>query len=82
MALIRGFMGKCPCPACLVPKDELLDATKVYALRTRCHTEATLTEARNKRLREEMEMLLKEHGLRNVDVSYMIIFKNWSDVLM
>ena len=73
MALIRGYMGKCPCPVCLVPKDELLTATKVYPLRTCCHTEATLAEARTKS-REEMEALLKEHGLRDVDVSYTLVF--------
>ena len=72
MALIRGYMGKCPCPVCLVPKGELLTATKV-PLRTCSHTETMLTEARNKRW-EEMERLLKEHGLCDVDVSYTFFF--------
>jgi len=81
MALIRGYMGKCPCPVCLVPKGELLTATKVYPLRTRCHTEATLAEARDKS-REEMETLLKTHGLRDVDVSCPLVFNIWSNALM
>ncbi|KAG1861238.1 hypothetical protein F4604DRAFT_1684061 [Suillus subluteus] len=34
MSLIRGHGGKCPCPMCLVPLEELHDLSKTYALRS------------------------------------------------
>lgn len=68
MALIRGLRGLCPCPKCLVPKDQLSDLSQVYDLRTAKGTQYLLDEAAEL-IQADKEDLLKSHGLRNVQVS-------------
>ncbi|KAG2145634.1 hypothetical protein BD769DRAFT_1382534 [Suillus cothurnatus] len=47
MALIRGTNCKCPCPVCLVPKDELGNVLTPYPFRTSAAVQATLLDARS-----------------------------------
>ena len=66
MSLIRGRSGKCPCPVCLVPLDELHDLSKSFPLRSQTEAqEALATWAENRARGEE---ILKKLGLRLVDV--------------
>ncbi|KAG1884708.1 hypothetical protein F4604DRAFT_1676803 [Suillus subluteus] len=48
MSLIRGVMGKFPCPICLVPRDELFDLLKIWPLHTRHGAVHLLRKARKK----------------------------------
>jgi hypothetical protein len=66
MSLIRGRGGKCPCPVCLVPLEELHDLSKTYALRS--IGEAMEALRVYKRSRAQGEELLKALGLRPVEV--------------
>ncbi|KAG1897469.1 uncharacterized protein F5891DRAFT_1191930 [Suillus fuscotomentosus] len=65
MALIRGFNSACPCPICLVPKDQLTDHSTTYPTRTIEDAQACL------RLwnldRAAGEAALKKQSLRPVD---------------
>lgn len=74
MALIRGFMGLCPCPICLCPKDELGNLDVRYRLRTAKETQTIIQEADEADTAGEAEQILKSQSLRNVDVCKMIIF--------
>ncbi|THH17156.1 hypothetical protein EUX98_g9183 [Antrodiella citrinella] len=67
MALIRGIGGKCPCPICLVPKENLLDITLTYPLRSTETMKGTYEKAHSERLAAEREAILKEKGLRDVE---------------
>lgn len=67
MALIRGFMGLCPCPICLVPKDHLGNLDARYRLRTADEVQRLIQEADESTL-GGAEALLKPQGLRHVDV--------------
>ncbi|KAG1878522.1 hypothetical protein C8R48DRAFT_745205 [Suillus tomentosus] len=58
MALIRRTNCKCPCPICLVPKDELGNVLTPYPFRTSAAVQATLLEAR------------MSQGLRDIDNSF------------
>lgn len=80
MALIRGLRGLCPCPKCLVPKDELSDLSKTYEIRTTEATMQILTEARTKNATDK-EDALKKHGLRDVNVSFSL-FRSLSAMLI
>ncbi|KAH7903322.1 hypothetical protein BJ138DRAFT_1020830, partial [Hygrophoropsis aurantiaca] len=64
MALIRGFGGKCPCPVCLVPEDELFDHSKTHPLRTIDGVQELL--ALYDQDRAAGEELLKKQGLRPI----------------
>jgi hypothetical protein len=70
MALIRGTGGLCPCPICLVPKESLSDLSHNYSLRTAGDTQAIVREAAGKGSAEDKEELLKQYGLRGIEVSY------------
>ncbi|KAG1797825.1 uncharacterized protein HD556DRAFT_1431036 [Suillus plorans] len=48
MSLIRGVMGKFPCPICLVPRAELHNLLKTWPLRTRHDAVCLLRKARRK----------------------------------
>lgn len=67
MALIRGVNSKFPCPKCLVPGDCLINVDKIWALRTEATMENVYNEAQGGNL-TEAENLLKQYGLRNVEV--------------
>lgn len=74
MALIRGKMGLCPCPICLVPFDKLSDTSTKYPLRTGEGSKKTVNEANGCRRKNDAEEILKEKGLRGVQVSYPSFF--------
>lgn len=66
MALIRGTRGKCPCPVCLAPDDQLSDFCLKFPERT---TDATkLLVIKEYRTKAEREAALKPEGLRPVVV--------------
>ncbi|KAG2160202.1 uncharacterized protein EDB93DRAFT_1261699 [Suillus bovinus] len=67
MALIHGTKCKCPCPICLVPREELGNVLTSYPLRTSTSVQATITEARSFSRQEDKEKLLMSQGLRDVD---------------
>ena len=71
MALIRGKMGLCPCPVCLVPSDKLSDASTKYPLRTGEESKATVDKANECRRKDDAEEILKEKGLQGVQVRYL-----------
>ncbi|KAG1731406.1 hypothetical protein EDB19DRAFT_2008263 [Suillus lakei] len=70
MALIRGTKCKCPCPVCLVPREELGNVLTSYPLRTSASMQATIAEARSFSRQEDKEKLLKSRGLRDVDNAF------------
>ena len=73
MSLIRSRGGKCPCPMCLVPLEELHDLSKTYPLRSVEEAkEALRVYGFSKAQGKEM---LKSLGLRPVEVHtcYIII---------
>lgn len=73
MALIRGLMGKFPCPVCLVPRDELSNTLKVFPLRTCTETKALLARVRECTTLDAREQILSSQSLRDVDVSLALI---------
>jgi hypothetical protein len=67
MALIRGLRGLCPCPKCLVPKDQLSDLT----VRHEARTGKGVHELVGSDLAAgEKDELLKAQGLRDIEVSH------------
>jgi hypothetical protein len=72
MSLIRGAQCKCPCPVCLVPREELSDLTKTHAIRSAKDAQAALDVYRQSK--SQGEALLKALGLRAVAVSHMFQF--------
>ncbi|KAG2348732.1 hypothetical protein BDR05DRAFT_972997 [Suillus weaverae] len=65
MALIRGLMGKFPCPICLVPHDELSNTLKVFPLHTCTGTKALLARARESTTLDAREQILSSQSLRD-----------------
>ncbi|KAI0684537.1 hypothetical protein BC835DRAFT_1292984 [Cytidiella melzeri] len=61
-ALIRGLLGKAPCPVCLVPKGGLSDLKTRYAYRTAASAQILVTRAESK---ASKGAALKAIGLRN-----------------
>ncbi|KAG1818101.1 uncharacterized protein BJ212DRAFT_1446567 [Suillus subaureus] len=47
MALIHGTKCKCPCPVCLIPREELGNVLTLYPLQTSVPMQATIMEARS-----------------------------------
>lgn len=79
MALIRGFRGLCPCPVCLVPNSEQRRITGNYTLRTAVEVQQLFEEVKKCRTEAEKEEILKEQGLRPVEVyTYFILQVNFS----
>lgn len=68
MTLICGTRGKCPCPVCLVPLEELCDLSKTFPIRT--VSQAVEGYQVYLRKKSEGEAILKALGLRPVDVCY------------
>ena len=66
MSLIRGRGGKCPCPVCLVPLEELHDLSKTYPLRSVEEAQEALRVY--KFSKAQGEAILKSLGLRPVEV--------------
>ncbi|KAF5380684.1 hypothetical protein D9757_007079 [Collybiopsis confluens] len=65
MCLIRGFGGLCPCPRCLIPKDEL-GAGTMGVLRTAQHALEILSQAEAATTKAEKEEVIKPFGMRPV----------------
>ncbi|KIM78816.1 hypothetical protein PILCRDRAFT_10760 [Piloderma croceum F 1598] len=65
MALIRGANSKCPCPICLVPKDEQHDLGKTFRERTAFDTQIIVEHAMNLP-RERAKSHFKKNGLRPI----------------
>jgi len=72
MSLIRGTTSKRPCPICTVGADELVDITRTWTARTAVDTQALLAQARTLTA-SARETLLSEHGIRNVEVSQVLL---------
>ncbi|KAG1896768.1 uncharacterized protein F5891DRAFT_1130156 [Suillus fuscotomentosus] len=70
MALIRGLMGKFPCPICLVPRDELSKTSNIYPLCTSAGAKALRVQARESTTLEVREQILSSESLRDVDNSF------------
>ena len=68
MALIRGINSHYPCPICLVPAKDLSDLSKIYPLRTTEKMKEVYETAQGAGTIAEKEVMLKEYGLRNVEV--------------
>lgn len=68
MALIRGLMGKFPCPICLVPQDLQAKFSDNYPLRTAAWSRNMFDMARARSSEKEKERDLKSHSLRDVVV--------------
>ena len=68
MALIRGNQGLCPCPVCLVSSKKLIKLEEHSVLRTQKAT-LELLAAVKERNKTQGEELLKQYGLRNLQVS-------------
>ncbi|KAG1881469.1 hypothetical protein C8R48DRAFT_744221 [Suillus tomentosus] len=62
-----------PCPVCLVPHDNLLDALKTYPRRTSDQSQNILQVARGKQTAEERDDTLKQYGLRDVQNTFWIV---------
>jgi len=77
MALIRGTKSLWPCPVCLVPKDKLSDTMNSHPRRTSSQSQAILAAAREKGSAEEKEGVLKQYGLRDVEVRISVLFLCW-----
>lgn len=76
MALTRGFNGKMPCPICFVPKEELVDISKTWKLRTAEDTQHIIDVARSLP-GNDRESYLSLYGLRDLNVSlfdYVLIY--------
>lgn len=69
MALIRGLMGKFPCPVCLIPREELSKGSNTYRLRSSGDAKALRARARDSTTAEVREQVLSSESLRDVDVS-------------
>jgi hypothetical protein len=77
MTLIRGTKGKCPCPVCLVPLEELCNLSKTFPMRTiRQAVEGYEAYLRKKSRDKE---ILKALGLRPVNVVFFQsnLYSNW-----
>jgi len=70
MALIRGINSHYPCPVCLVPSEDLSDLSKIYPLRTTEKMKEIYDTAQEADTIAEREVILKEYGLRNVEVGW------------
>ena len=68
MALIRGVSSLHPCPRCVIAAEKQGDLRQTAALRTTASMKAVLLTARAKSTAGEKEKILKEVGLREVEV--------------
>jgi hypothetical protein len=68
MSLIHGRTGKCPCPVCLVPLEELHDLSKAFPLRSAQQGKDALQIYKTNK--SDGEMTLKALGLRPIEVSH------------
>ena len=69
MALIQGSNGLCPCPVCLVPKNEQRNISGTYPLRIAANIKMLVDKAENCQTEAEKEEILKTEGIHSVSVS-------------
>lgn len=78
ITLIRGLQGDCPCPICLVHRNQQSKFTVSWPLRSAEDTIIAVEnfrELQGKRGKKgQAEEILKEKGLRDVDVSVTILY--------
>lgn len=74
MSLIRGVNGLRPCPRCLILADKQGAPSGRAPARTAADTQATIDNARRQRYLKDTEEILKDAGLRNVDVLIFLSF--------
>lgn len=72
MGHLRGIQADCPCPRCLVEREQQSNFLKSWPLRDMDTMRDILDQAADLRQKDQdrqAEYLLKEHGLRELDVS-------------
>jgi hypothetical protein len=69
MTLIRGINSRYPCPVCLVPAEDLSNLSNVYPLRTTEKMKEVYETAQRAGTMAEKDAVLKEYGLRDIEVS-------------
>ena len=69
MALIRGIKGKLPCSICLIKQEDLWNLLDNSLLCTTKDTKEIIDKARSQAFVTHREEILKQAGLRNIDVS-------------
>ncbi len=79
MALIRGFNSKRPCPICLIKLEDLSNLLDESPMRTTDRFKTILVNARLERYVKDRKEILKEEGLRNIDV---FLFINYHKPLL
>jgi hypothetical protein len=79
MSLIRGVGSKFPCPICLVPQGQLINPAKIYNLRTTESIIAVVQKARQQSTVAEGEDILKNHGLRGINVCNLLLKIQYSN---
>ena len=72
MSLIRGARGKCPCPKCLVPLDQLHELSRSFPARIVADAMEALRLYSIDRAKGEEQ--LKEFGLRAIAVRTKVHF--------
>lgn len=73
MALIRGLNGIAPCSIYTIKHTDLWDLEDTSSLHTTKETQQILSEARGQRLASQKEKILKQAGLRDIDMSTVIL---------
>lgn len=68
MAAIRGLGSAHPCPVCLISSEDLSDLSKKAPRRTPIAMKNIYNEARKLNTKKAREEVLKEYGLRDVEV--------------
>ena len=68
MALIQGSKGFCPCPVCLVPSEAQHNPSVKWDPRDMIETQKLVKDAKQGK-NSEWEPLLKEQGLRKIEVT-------------
>lgn len=66
MALLKGINGKCPCPVCLIPGENLLDLHNAYPLRQVSHGQSVMMDTTLRQTQKSAQ--LKPLGLRAIQV--------------
>ncbi|THU83800.1 hypothetical protein K435DRAFT_822896 [Dendrothele bispora CBS 962.96] len=64
MCLIRGLMGLCPCPKCLIPKENLSDLSRVDQPCSASHTVEVHNQIGVMRTKAEKEEILRKYNMR------------------
>ena len=78
MALIQGINSRYLCPVCLVPAEDLSNLSKVYPLRTTEKMKEVYETAQRAETMAAKEAILKDYGLRNVEVGPLKILIGFS----